>query len=68
MPAHNAERIVEKIMRGLPGIVAIKILQSEYHTGFRAYSKESFQPLALQQNSDDFSFVNQMLAQTVIFG
>jgi glycosyltransferase involved in cell wall biosynthesis len=36
---------------------------SEYHTGYRAFSKEILQTLDLSKNSDDFVFDNQMLAQ-----
>jgi len=36
---------------------------SEYHTGYRAFSKEILQELPLARNSDDFVFDNQMLAQ-----
>ncbi|AXG69445.1 polyprenol monophosphomannose synthase [Kordia sp. SMS9] len=36
---------------------------SEYHTGFRAFSKEVLNSLALAHNSDDFIFDNQMLCQ-----
>jgi glycosyltransferase involved in cell wall biosynthesis len=36
---------------------------SEYHTGYRAFSREILQSLDLSQNSDDFVFDNQMLAQ-----
>jgi len=36
---------------------------SEYHTGFRAFSKEVIQALALEHNSNDFIFDNQMLCQ-----
>jgi hypothetical protein len=36
---------------------------SEYHTGYRAFSRELLQSLPLEQNSDDFVFDNQMLAQ-----
>lgn len=36
---------------------------SEYHTGYRAFSKEILQKLDLSNNSDDFVFDNQMLAQ-----
>lgn len=36
---------------------------SEYHTGYRAFSRELLERLDLQQNSDDFVFDNQMLAQ-----
>ena len=41
---------------------------SEYHTGFRAFSKEVLQTLPLLENSDDFVFDNQILAQAVMFG
>jgi glycosyltransferase involved in cell wall biosynthesis len=36
---------------------------SEYHTGYRAFSKEVLTALDLSKNSDDFVFDNQMLAQ-----
>lgn len=36
---------------------------SEYHTGYRAFSKEILEKVPLQCNSDDFIFDNQMLAQ-----
>lgn len=36
---------------------------SEYHTGFRAFSKEVLISLALEHNSNDFIFDNQMLCQ-----
>jgi glycosyltransferase involved in cell wall biosynthesis len=41
---------------------------SEYHTGFRAFSRELLQTLPLLENSDDFVFDNQMVAQAVMFG
>jgi glycosyltransferase involved in cell wall biosynthesis len=36
---------------------------SEYHTGYRAFSREVLEKLDLSNNSDDFVFDNQMLAQ-----
>ena len=36
---------------------------SEYHTGYRAFSRELLEKLPLETNSDDFVFDNQMLAQ-----
>ena len=36
---------------------------SEYHTGYRAFSRALLERLPLQENSDDFVFDNQMLAQ-----
>jgi glycosyltransferase involved in cell wall biosynthesis len=41
---------------------------SEYHTGYRAFSREVLTRLPLRENSDDFVFDNQMLAQCVHFG
>ncbi len=41
---------------------------SEYHTGFRAFSRELLEALPLLENSDDFVFDNQMIAQAVMFG
>jgi len=40
---------------------------SEYHTGFRAFSRELLETLPLLENSDDFVFDNQMIAQAVAF-
>jgi glycosyltransferase involved in cell wall biosynthesis len=39
---------------------------SEYHTGFRAYSRELLFALPLQSNSDDFVFDNQVIAQALL--
>ena len=36
---------------------------SEYHTGYRAFSRELLQKIDISVNSDDFVFDNQMLAQ-----
>jgi glycosyltransferase involved in cell wall biosynthesis len=41
---------------------------SEYHTGYRAFSKELLERLTLDQFSDDFIFDNQMLAQILWTG
>ncbi len=41
---------------------------SEYHTGYRAFSREILERLPLDKNSDDFIFDNQMLAQILWFG
>ena len=41
---------------------------SEYHTGFRAFSREVLEALPLGENSDDFVFDNEMLAQVIYFG
>lgn len=41
---------------------------SEYHTGYRAFSREILERLPLEKNSNDFVFDNQMLAQIICFG
>ena len=41
---------------------------SEYHTGYRAFSRELLSRIPLEANSDDFVFDNQMLAQVIWFG
>lgn len=41
---------------------------SEYHTGFRAFSRRLLEALPLQKNSDDFVFDNQMIAQAMLAG
>jgi glycosyltransferase involved in cell wall biosynthesis len=41
---------------------------SEYHTGYRAFSRSVLETLPLLENSDDFVFDNQMLAQILLAG
>jgi hypothetical protein len=41
---------------------------SEYHTGYRAFSRELLERLPLDVNSDDFVFDNQMLSQILWLG
>ncbi len=41
---------------------------SEYHTGYRAFSREILEQLPLEADSDDFLFDNQMLLQVLWFG
>ncbi len=41
---------------------------SEFHTGYRAFSRELLQRVPFERNSDDFVFDNQMLAQAVMWG
>jgi len=52
--------LVENIMTGAK--------LSEYHTGYRAFSRELLEKLPLEENSDDFVFDNQMLVQTLWLG
>jgi len=53
--ANRALTFVENILMGAK--------LSEYHTGFRAFSRHLLQKLPIDANSDDFVFDNQMLAQ-----
>jgi glycosyltransferase involved in cell wall biosynthesis len=41
---------------------------SEYHTGYRAFSRRVLETLPLNENDDDFVFDNQMLVQSAYFG
>ncbi len=41
---------------------------SEYHTGYRAFSREVLLSLPLNENDNDFIFDNQMLIQAIYFG
>jgi glycosyltransferase involved in cell wall biosynthesis len=46
----------------------LRIKLSEYHTGYRAFSRDVLMRLPLLENSDDFVFDNQVLAQCAYFG
>jgi glycosyltransferase involved in cell wall biosynthesis len=46
-------------------VLGVKL--SEYHTGFRAFTRRVLETLPLGENSDDFVFDNQMLVQAVYF-
>ncbi len=41
---------------------------SEYHTGYRAFSREVLETIAFEKNNDDFVFDNEMLSQIVFAG
>tara|TARA_B100000686_G_C16731929_1_gene941204 strand:+ start:883 stop:1677 length:795 start_codon:yes stop_codon:yes gene_type:complete len=41
---------------------------SEYHTGYRAFSREILETIPMLENSNDFIFDNQMMAQIFYFG
>lgn len=59
--------IANRILTLLENILAGAKL-SEYHTGYRAFSRELLQKLNLNNNSDDFVFDNQMLMQILWHG
>jgi glycosyltransferase involved in cell wall biosynthesis len=48
--------------------ILLKAKLSEYHTGFRGFTREVIEKLPLLANSDDFVFDNQMLTQAIAFG
>jgi glycosyltransferase involved in cell wall biosynthesis len=48
--------------------LALRVKLSEYHTGYRAFSRKVLETLPLDENSDDFIFDNEMLVQAVYFG
>ena len=48
--------------------ILLGIKLSEFHTGYRAFSRRVLESLPLHENSDDFVFDNQTLAQAVAFG
>jgi glycosyltransferase involved in cell wall biosynthesis len=48
--------------------ILINYKLSEYHTGYRAFSKEVLESIDFNSNSDDFVFDNQMLSQIVYHG
>ncbi|MBP6124458.1 MAG: glycosyltransferase family 2 protein [Phycisphaerae bacterium] len=58
--ANRALTFVENLLMGAK--------LSEYHTGYRAFSKALLEQLPLEANSDDFVFDNQMLAQILWLG
>jgi glycosyltransferase involved in cell wall biosynthesis len=48
--------------------LALGVKLSEYHTGFRAFSRRALEVIPYERNSDDFVFDNEMLVQAVHFG
>lgn len=65
MPRHKyvANRLLTLVQN-----LALGAKLSEYHTGFRAYSRDLLKSLPLDANSDDFVFDNQLLAQCIYLG
>ena len=59
--------IANRILTLLENIIIGEKL-SEYHTGYRAFSRDLLLRLPILENSDDFIFDNQMLLQTFYFG
>lgn len=47
--------------------IVLGVKLSEYHTGFRAYTRKVLEILPLNENSNDFVFDNEILVQAVYF-
>lgn len=54
--------VANRVLTGIENLLMAAKL-SEYHTGYRAFSRRVLETLPLDKNSDDFVFDNQMLAQ-----
>jgi glycosyltransferase involved in cell wall biosynthesis len=61
-------RYVANRILTLVGNILLGTKVSEFHTGYRAFSRELLERLPLESNSDDFVFDNQILAQTAWLG
>lgn len=59
--------VSNRVLTALENLM-LGIKLSEYHTGYRAFSRVVLESLPLAENSDDFVFDNQILAQAVAFG
>ncbi len=59
--------VANRLLTGFENLF-LRVKLSEYHTGYRAFSRQVLTELPLLENSDDFVFDNQMLAQCVHFG
>jgi glycosyltransferase involved in cell wall biosynthesis len=63
LPKYVANRTLTAIQNILVGSKL-----SEYHSGYRAFSRKLLESLPLEENSDDFLFDNQMICQAIAFG
>jgi len=59
--------VANRVLTGFQNLLMRHKL-SEYHTGYRAFSRKVLEGLPLEENSNDFVFDNQMLAQSIHFG
>ena len=58
LPAYNAAKTLKMLGTKL----------SEYHTGYRAFTKEVLMQINYHSNSDDFVFDNQVISQVIYHG
>jgi glycosyltransferase involved in cell wall biosynthesis len=63
-----AWRYVANRLLTLAGNLLLGTKVSEFHTGYRAFSREFLERLPLDANSDDFVFDNEVLAEAVWLG
>ena len=59
--------VANRILTAIQNIL-LNYKLSEYHTGYRAFSRKVLESLPLEENTDDFVFDNEMLAQVIYFG
>lgn len=59
--------VANRILTAAENLLTLAKL-SEYHTGYRAFSRRVLETLPLEENSDDFVFDNEILAQALCFG
>ncbi len=59
--------IANRFLTAFENLLLGDVKLSEYHTGYRAFTRKVLETLPLAENSDDFVFDNQMIAQAVAF-
>jgi glycosyltransferase involved in cell wall biosynthesis len=59
--------VANRILTAIENIL-VGVRLSEYHSGYRAFSRQVLETLPLEEASDDFVFDNQVLVQAVSFG
>lgn len=59
--------VANRVLTGIQNLL-LSYKLSEYHTGYRTFTREVLENLPLDANSDDFVFDNEMLAQAIFFG
>lgn len=69
MPAYNAAiyKYISNRLLTLVQNILLNYKLSEYHTGYRAFDRKVLERLPLEENSDDFVFDNEILAQAIYF-
>ena len=59
--------ISNRILTAIENLLTLEKM-SEYHSGYRPFSRQLLETLPLGENSNDFVFDNQMIVQTLYFG